>query len=229
MYQRQARGKGRYVLFDPSMRAAVLERHGLHAELQRARSSERAFRRRLPADRRPRATAGSTAVEALVRWHHPARGPVAPSEFIPLAEETGLIAPLGPVRAPRRPAASARWLDGGRSATDFAVHVNLSAVELEDPDLVAARRGRPRRVRAGRRTSWCSSSPRARPAATPIRGADQLAAAARARRPAGDRRLRHRLLVAELPARAADRHPQDRRPFVDGCRAPPQEAVVPAA
>src|SRR5436190_4320094 len=93
MYNAKRAGKNRYVLFDPSMRAAVLERHGLHAELQRAIEQE-SFRVDYQPivgleDGRP------AAVEALVRWHRPGTGPVLPSEFIPLAEETGLIRAMG--------------------------------------------------------------------------------------------------------------------------------------
>jgi diguanylate cyclase (GGDEF)-like protein len=135
MYNAKRSGKNRYVLFDPSMRAAVLERHGLHAELMRAVEQE-AFR----VDYQPivgLVDGQPTAVEALVRWHRPGTGPVLPSEFIPLAEETGLIRALGQFVLQQSCRDACTWLENGLIDGDFAVQVNISAVELEDPDLVS--------------------------------------------------------------------------------------------
>ncbi|MCL2636196.1 MAG: EAL domain-containing protein, partial [Betaproteobacteria bacterium] len=74
-----------------------------------------------------------TGVEALVRWLHPERGLIPPSYFIPIAEETGLILALGE-RVLRSACTQARaWLDHGR--TDLHVAVNLSARQLEQPNL----------------------------------------------------------------------------------------------
>ena len=72
-------------------------------------------------------------VEALVRWLHPEQGIISPAEFIPIAEETGLILPLGE-RVLRSACVQARaWLDSGLA--DLHVAVNLSARQLEQPDL----------------------------------------------------------------------------------------------
>ncbi len=135
MYNAKRAGKDRYVLFEPSMRAAVLERHGLHAELQAAVENE-SFR----VDYQPIVDLDggrATAVEALVRWNRPGTGPVLPSEFIPLAEETGLIKALGQFVLHRACCDARTWLDQDLIDEDFAVQVNISAVELEDPDLVS--------------------------------------------------------------------------------------------
>ena len=93
MYHAKARGKGRYEIFEPAMQAEVVERHQLKADLERAIAEET-----LAVHYQPiidLASGGVLGAEALVRWTHPTRGPVAPSEFIPLAEETGLIVSLG--------------------------------------------------------------------------------------------------------------------------------------
>ena len=73
------------------------------------------------------------AVEALARWTHPERGPVPPAEFVPLAERSGLIVPLGRAVLARSLADLARW----RGANgDISVQVNLSGAQLRAPELV---------------------------------------------------------------------------------------------
>ena len=148
MYRAKETGKGRFEIFDPSMRDAVLKRHGLKEELQRGGRARRGGGR-VPADRRARGRAASSAAEALVRWNHPGRGPPA---------AVGVRAARRGDRPDRRasastcwsrPAAQARALAAARDRRRHcAVHVNLSAVELQDPDLAATRRRGARR-RAG--------------------------------------------------------------------------------
>jgi EAL domain-containing protein (putative c-di-GMP-specific phosphodiesterase class I) len=120
------------------MGTAVLERHGLKEELRLAIE-----RQELTLYFQPIVDIGTgelVAEEALVRWEHPRRGLVGPSEFVPLAEETGLILSLGQYVLEEACQQARRWQargpsgPGGRS--DVAVHVNLSAVELRDPELV---------------------------------------------------------------------------------------------
>jgi EAL domain-containing protein (putative c-di-GMP-specific phosphodiesterase class I) len=74
-------------------------------------------------------------VEALARWKHPIRGDVPPAVFIPLAEETGLIAPLGRLILRMAISQGSEWV--ARMGTDFSVSVNLSARQLLEPGLVA--------------------------------------------------------------------------------------------
>lgn len=139
MYKAKTTGKGRFQIFHPSMGAAVLERHGLKEELRLAIERKELtlyFQPIVALD-----TGELVAEEALVRWEHPRRGLVAPSEFVPFAEETGLILSLGEyvLEAASRQAYAwqvQRALPGA-TGPEVAVHVNLSAIELRDPKLVA--------------------------------------------------------------------------------------------
>ena len=93
MYQAKRGGKGRYAIFDPSMHAAAVERFQLEIELRRA-----VQQRELGVDYQPLVSLDDGSLlgfEALVRWNHPTRGLLVPEYFIRLAEETGLIVPLG--------------------------------------------------------------------------------------------------------------------------------------
>jgi diguanylate cyclase (GGDEF)-like protein len=76
------------------------------------------------------------AVEALVRWHHPERGLVPPAEFIPLAEQTGLIAPIGNWVLEAAISQAAEWSTARWNNTGLLTWVNLSARQLADVDLV---------------------------------------------------------------------------------------------
>ena len=87
-----------------------------------------------------------TGCEALLRWRHPERGLVPPAEFIPIAEEIGLIVPLGEWVLRQACADAARWPD------DVKVAVNLSPVQLHEPESAAGRHRRARGGRPGRRT-----------------------------------------------------------------------------
>jgi diguanylate cyclase (GGDEF)-like protein len=138
MYKAKTSGKGHFEVFHPSMGEAVLERHGLKEELRLAIE-----RQQLTLYFQPiidLATGALVAEEALVRWEHPRRGLVGPSEFVPLAEETGLILSLGQYVLEEACRHARRWqAHDDAELTDrreVAVHVNLSAVELRDPDLV---------------------------------------------------------------------------------------------
>ena len=148
MYKAKTTGKGRFQVFHPSMGAAVLERHGLKEELRLAIE-----RRELTLYFQPIVdlhTGELVAEEALVRWEHPRRGLVGPSEFVPLAEETGLILSLGQYVLDSASRQAHAWQVQrempGATGPEVSVHVNLSAVELRDPQLIERVRSTLRRT-----------------------------------------------------------------------------------
>jgi EAL domain-containing protein (putative c-di-GMP-specific phosphodiesterase class I) len=76
-----------------------------------------------------------TGAEALVRWDHPSLGAISPKDFIPLAEETGLIIPLGDWILREACAKRREWLDAGHD--ELRVSVNVSTIQFRDPNLIA--------------------------------------------------------------------------------------------
>ncbi len=126
-------GCGVYRFFDSGTHAAALRRVTLEGELRRALD-----RKELRLHFQPQVDARTktlVALEALVRWPHPERGMVPPLEFIPLAEETGLIEALGDWVLRSVCAQVRAWRDSGFEAP--AVAINLSAREFQQPTLVA--------------------------------------------------------------------------------------------
>jgi diguanylate cyclase (GGDEF)-like protein/PAS domain S-box-containing protein len=128
MYTAKAKGKSRFEIFEPAMHDAVVAKLSLEAEIRRAIDREEFVVHYQPIVRL--ATGEITGAEALVRWQHPTRGLVAPLEFIPLAEETGLIVPLGAwvLRQACRQLAEWQRLRGG--GEPFTMSVNISSRQL---------------------------------------------------------------------------------------------------
>ncbi len=122
------------VRFDPEMRAESLEQAALEHDLRRAveRSELRLHYQPLV----DLADGSVVGVEALVRWQHPERGLVPPLSFIPLAEETGLIVPIGQWVLDTACRQVRAWRQAGGAAPSV-VSVNLSARQFAHPDLVA--------------------------------------------------------------------------------------------
>jgi diguanylate cyclase (GGDEF)-like protein len=135
MYTAKERGKAGFVRYADGMREPVLAHMQLGAELRRALENDE-FR----VVYQPIMHLGTNrliGVEALVRWHHPTRGVVGPAEFIPAAERTGLIIPLGRFVLRETCRQAAAWLaEYGTDALKEA-GLNVSARQLHDPDFVA--------------------------------------------------------------------------------------------
>ena len=74
--------------------------------------------------------------EALIRWQHPVLGKLEPSAFLPVAEQSGLIAPIGELMLDDALATAAGWVDSMAPDQAFTLNVNLSARQLHDPRLV---------------------------------------------------------------------------------------------
>ena len=134
MYLAKERGKARYEVFDPALRTEVLDRLELEAELHTAlQRGELVLHYQPIVDM---ATGRTTGMEALVRWAHPRRGLLAPGQFVPLAERTGMIVPIGRWVLDRACRQLAVW-NADRPGAPIYMSVNLSARQLDDPDIVA--------------------------------------------------------------------------------------------
>jgi len=134
MYRAKLNGRGSYALFEPSMQAEVAARLELESDLREAIDHERLTLAYQPIVSLP--DGRIVAVEALARWRHPERGEVPPSVFIPSAEESGLIIPLGAwvLRRACQEVASIRRRGG--AAADLRLSVNLSPRQLRDRSIV---------------------------------------------------------------------------------------------
>jgi EAL domain-containing protein (putative c-di-GMP-specific phosphodiesterase class I) len=132
MYATKADGKRRYRTFEPSMLASAVERLELEADLKRALERDELELFYQPIVELDTGAIG--AVEALARWTHPQRGPVAPDGFIDLAERTGLIVPIGR-RLLARACAELPELRRRLGHDRLMLGVNLSTRELLDPEL----------------------------------------------------------------------------------------------
>ena len=146
MYHAKALGKRRYAVYEPALRAARAERAALEAELRSAiedagpggaADAARPGELRLVYQPVVELDGGAAAsVEALLRWHSPRRGLVSPADFIPLAEESGLILPLGRWVLAEACAQLARWERALGPAAAPCVAVNVSGRQLDEPDIV---------------------------------------------------------------------------------------------
>jgi diguanylate cyclase (GGDEF)-like protein/PAS domain S-box-containing protein len=134
MYAAKAAGKARYEFFHPVMHTRALLQFEVQADLQGALDREEFAVHYQPII--DFATGSTTGVEALVRWHHPTRGLLQPIEFIGVAEESGLIVPLGKWVLAEACRQTAKWRAEHAVASGFTVAVNLSTRQLLEPDLV---------------------------------------------------------------------------------------------
>jgi EAL domain-containing protein (putative c-di-GMP-specific phosphodiesterase class I) len=133
MYEAKLAGRGRYVVFDISMRQRVQNRLHLENDLRKALGTEQLY-----LVYQPIVSLKSNEVhsfEALVRWKHPERGVISPAEFIPIAEETGLIVPIGEWVLREACRQCVQWRAASTTAANWHVSVNVSRIQLLLPGL----------------------------------------------------------------------------------------------
>jgi diguanylate cyclase (GGDEF)-like protein len=132
MYHAKALGRNAYCFFEASMNANVHEQLQLVQDLRAALE-----RHELVLQYQPKFIAPDgpiIGVEALVRWSHPTRGLIAPDQFIPLAEKTGLIVPIGEWVLNEACRQIGEWRNAGRQ--DWTMAVNLSALQFRHANLI---------------------------------------------------------------------------------------------
>ncbi len=143
MYNAKMRGKACHVVFDPIMRKRAVARMELENDLRQVLTSPERRQKELAVVFQPIVSAGTERIvgfEALLRWTHPRRGPIKPTEVIPVAEETDLIHPLGLWVLEQACRQVRIWQEqnpqspGARPVT---VNVNMSGKQFSNPDIVA--------------------------------------------------------------------------------------------
>lgn len=132
MYKSKAAGRNTLRFFDPDMKSAVMERASLEMDIREAIQEKQFLLYYQPQIVSPDQVVGA---EALLRWRHPKRGMVSPTDFIPLAEETGLILPLGEWVLETACAQLAEWANWPEMA-HLSIAVNVSAHQFHQTDFV---------------------------------------------------------------------------------------------
>lgn len=133
MYRAKTNGKSSFVVFDESMNESALDRLEIETELRKAIASEEITLAYQPLiDLQTKQIIGA---EALARWNHSTRGPVPPGIFINIAEEMGLIVPIGYFILERACAQAVEWI-ANCGHPDFVMSVNLSGKQLQREDVV---------------------------------------------------------------------------------------------
>jgi diguanylate cyclase (GGDEF)-like protein/PAS domain S-box-containing protein len=139
MYRAKEKGPLGYEVFDESMPVQALERLELENDLRRALEAKEFVVHYQPiVDLRSGEVQG---VEALIRWKHPERGLLKPEEFVPVAEEIGLIVPLGEAVLEEACRWAVRWQEEHPRLSSLLMNVNLSAKQLQRPDLATTVKG----------------------------------------------------------------------------------------
>jgi diguanylate cyclase (GGDEF)-like protein len=134
LYHAKRHGKNRGAFFDKPMRQRVIERLRLESELAHAIENDELVLHYQPIV--DLETQEVQSLEALVRWDHPVRGLIAPAEFIPVAEETGLIVPLGNVVLRSACLQTAQWRRMFPDRDHLSISVNFSGKQFADPGVV---------------------------------------------------------------------------------------------
>ena len=132
MYRAKEEGRNTFRFFDQTMNSRAIERLDLETSLRQAVENQEFVLHFQP--KVMLANRVTLGTEALIRWQHPKKGLIAPADFIPLAEETGLILPIGGWVLRAACEQTQRWRRDGFS--DLTVAVNLSAHQFQQADLV---------------------------------------------------------------------------------------------
>jgi diguanylate cyclase (GGDEF)-like protein/PAS domain S-box-containing protein len=133
MNRAKERGRARYELFDEGMRGRAISRLRVENDLRRALEREE-----LTLDYQPLVSLRDLSiesVEALIRWEHPERGRIPPVDFVPVAEENGLIEPIGRWVLDHACRQAARWYRDRPDEPPISISVNLSAVQVANRGL----------------------------------------------------------------------------------------------
>ena len=134
MYSAKERGKARYEVFDRSMHTKAIERLHIENDLRRGIEREEFVVHYQPIT--SLSTGKITGFEALARWHHPTKGFISPGDFIPIAEETGLIIPLGNWLLEESCRQLKVWQLKYPEHSALKISVNLSGKQLKEPSLI---------------------------------------------------------------------------------------------
>lgn len=132
LYQTRLKGRSSFAFFDPAMQQSLAERAIMENELRRVISQDQ-----LELYYQPQLDDGGSIIgaEALLRWHHPERGLVSPADFIPLAEETGLIIPIGNWVLEQACLRLKEW-EADERLSRLILAVNVSIKQFQQPDFV---------------------------------------------------------------------------------------------
>jgi diguanylate cyclase (GGDEF)-like protein/PAS domain S-box-containing protein len=133
-YMAKSKGRGRSVLFTPEMREGVVARLELETDLRMALERQEFCLYYQPI---LSLSSGKIAgLEALLRWKHPRHGILSPLQFLPIAEETGLIVPIGRWVMQNACQQLAAWHASIPEARDLTVNVNISSIQIHQPDFI---------------------------------------------------------------------------------------------
>ena len=210
LYRAKNDGRGTFCFFEAAMDAQMQARHAMEKDMRKALAAGE-----FELYYQPMVNLKSGEIsgfEALLRWHHPTHGLVMPDKFMPLADETGFIVPIGEWTIREACARAAKW------PRHLRVAVNLSPVQFRSAGLAAGGRRRARRIGPGSRPAGARDQ---RDGALGQRGGRALNPLSAARSRGADRhgRFRHGIFVAELPAELPLRQDQD-RPLVRAATSP---------
>jgi diguanylate cyclase (GGDEF)-like protein len=134
MYEAKANGKAGYILFDPSVSTNVAEGLEIEMGIRFALERDQFFLNYQPLISLE--SGHIVGVEALLRWQHPTRGTVLPEQFIPIAETTGAIVPIGYWVLEEACGQVKQWCEECPDFGSFTMNVNLSGKQLQRPDVV---------------------------------------------------------------------------------------------